>query len=306
MNALDDTTLINQFIRGEVSLAANQNLRVEAAFNVMQLLTKRGVLLAIASLAGESQTPTIAVRQTSDYWKLIHQLLLKNHFLMIEPAEQAGFMKYEERSIPAGYQLNCTEARQLWKAWWTGMRHNNRHSIQIDLLIFQRNTWYPVRDIACNQGTLFIQSLAAEIALQGDDLIVWLQKGNLPIDQPVAAQPQPAQVSEASPLKQRLQSQNCSNSHLQKALGADTAIGSIAPNHPVEPVAEKAIAPTQVDLTQVLRQHQGRLYVTTALGEVVIEGLDLKAWLSMEATTPRPQPIDLNHYRERESRAIHR
>jgi hypothetical protein len=293
MTALDDTTLINKFIRGEVSLAANQNLRVEVAFEVVQLLTKRGILLATASLEGEHQTRTIVVRQNSDYWQLMHRLLAESRFMLIEPAEQSGFVKYEERPVPAGYKLYCTEARQLWKAWWTNIRHGNRHSIQLELLIFQRNTWYPVREIACNQGTLFVKTLAAEIALQGNDLIAWLQKGESPIDQHLDQKlpvPQPTtqkvSVSEAvSP---------------SRSIEFNGAVES----KPTRPAAQMVAG---ADLSTVIRHSQGKLYVTTALGEVVIEGIDLKVWLnSLESTPTRPQPIDLNRYREREGKAISR
>jgi hypothetical protein len=304
MNALDDTTLITQFIRGEVSLAANQNLRVEAAFEVVQLLTKRGILLATASLEGEHQTRTIVARQNSDYWQLMHRLLAESRFMLIEPAEQAGFVKYEERPVPAGYQLNCTEARQLWKAWWTNIRHGNRHSIQLELLIFQRNTWYPVREIACNQGTLFVKTLAAEIALQGNDLIAWLQKGGSPIDQ---------HLDQKLPVPQATTQKESANNGVAAQKGA---VGeAVAATMPIEvngAVEAKAARPNaqmaaRADLSTVIRHSQGKLYVTTALGEVVIEGIDLKVWLnSLEATPARPQSIDLHRYREREGQAISR
>jgi hypothetical protein len=73
MAALDDITLIKKFVDGEDILLANPNLRVEPAFDTVQLLAKTGEL--IATLKFVSKIRTALVRRESKYWDLVHQAL---------------------------------------------------------------------------------------------------------------------------------------------------------------------------------------------------------------------------------------
>src|SRR6476646_2919196 len=117
MTLLDDIVLIRQFVKGETTLAANQNLRVESAFNALQLMAKRRGVIATAQLnVGEAKT--VLAKAESEYWGLLHQVLQEYGWMPAESQDQAGWMKYEHRAIPAGYQVNYTESRQLWKEWW--------------------------------------------------------------------------------------------------------------------------------------------------------------------------------------------
>ncbi|HEY9805578.1 MAG TPA: hypothetical protein V6D04_03365, partial [Candidatus Obscuribacterales bacterium] len=70
MTLLDDIALIRQFVKGETTLAANQNLRVEAAFNALQLLVKRRGVVATAQL-NDGKVSAILARAESEYWGLL-------------------------------------------------------------------------------------------------------------------------------------------------------------------------------------------------------------------------------------------
>ncbi len=174
MAALDDITLIKKFVDGEDILLANPNLRVEPAFNTAQLLAKTGELIATLKLV--SKIRTALVRRESKYWDLVHQALQTNSFIPMSQVENLGFMQYEQHEIPAGYKLNYTEAKFLWKDWWLSRYKNHSPHLQLDLLIFQRNTWYAIRDIICSEGTLFIKTWIAEVPLHICDRVVWLSK----------------------------------------------------------------------------------------------------------------------------------
>lgn len=179
MNSLDDITLIQQFVTGQLTLASNQNLRIETADDTSQLLTRRGSLLATIRRPA-SRLPSANVRRESEYWPLINQILSDACFRFIGPSRQVGFVAYQECKVSLGYRLNCTEARILWRTWWTRAR-GGRHGIDMDILVHTRHTWYAIQDVVCQQGTLFFKTLAGELTLQGSDLVAWLSQVNIPV-----------------------------------------------------------------------------------------------------------------------------
>ncbi|MBL1173735.1 hypothetical protein [Pantanalinema sp. GBBB05] len=279
MNTLDDLVLIQKFIRGETTLLANQRLRVESVFDSIQLLAKRGGL--IATIKQSSEGLAVLLRRDSDYYGLVHQCLLDRSFMPTGVIDASGFEQYCLCRVPAGYKLNCTEARALWKEWWMSARHGNRSSIQTNLLIFTRNTWYPIREIACNQGTVFISTLVTEVMLQGTDQVIWLSR--LPGEALDAARSF-SQNPAAAPTVQ----------YTYDKLGRPTVVRSTAPDRP-EAVGSHhpAALPKQVDdseagistaalrpdLRQVVKMRHGKLYITTAVGEIVVQGGNLQFWL---------------------------
>lgn len=304
MTPSDDAALVSQFLNRE-AFAANQNLRVEPAFDSVQLLAKRGGM--VATLKVVKGIKTVTLRRGSEYSNLVHHVLIEQNYIPVSQSSQAEVIQYEARHIPAGYKLHCAEARFLWKEWWTGIRDGNRNSIQTDLLIYTRNTWYPIREVACSQGVLFVTTLVSEFVFQGADQVIWLTKS------PNEANQTPAQVNEA---KERA-----------KAFLAATRSGSrLFSDQPIAPTNQQPVAalPTpgsgacnrnpeddfHPDLRQVVKFHQGKLYIATALGEIVVEGANLKFWLNDETLvdSEKPdtarKPIDFGSYLERETRAV--
>lgn len=279
MNTLDDLALIQKFIRGETTLLANQRLRIESVFDSTQLSAKRGGLIATIKPGAEGLI--VLLRRDSEYYNLVHQCLLDRSLMPTGEIDQAGFERYCPCRVPAGYKLNCTEARALWKEWWMSARHGNRSSIQTNLLIFTRNTWYPIREIACNQGTVFITTLVTEVMLQGTDQVIWLSR--LPGEAPNPAK----NLSQKPPAPPEVR-------YGHDNLGRPTVIRSPAPT-PSEAAAgsHRAVLPKHVDesetgvsstalhpdLRRVVKMRQGKLYITTALGEVVVQGGNLQFWL---------------------------
>jgi hypothetical protein len=64
MNLLDDIELVRQFVQGEVKLHYNQNLRVEPLSDTIQLISKKGILLA--KLQHVNNLKVFLVRKESD------------------------------------------------------------------------------------------------------------------------------------------------------------------------------------------------------------------------------------------------
>lgn len=276
MTLLDDIALIRQFVKGETALAANQNLRVESAFNTLQLFAKRRGLIATAQLS-DGEVKTVLARADSEYWGLLHQVAQEHGLMPSDQQDQAGWMKYEHRPIPPGYQVNYTEARLLWKEWWVRSRQSPSRSIELNLLIFvaKRQQWYPIREIVCHEGTLYIKTLVAELMLLGGDSIVWLvQAGHK--EKPAQSEKTTIQPAASPPtVEQNADMTGTTSTPTNGAPPVATSPRSPAGNTP-SPSATAAVA----KLRGVLRVKQNRLYIQTPAGEVVIEGTNMRFWLN--------------------------
>lgn len=178
MPILDDTTLVEKFVKGEGELLSNPNLRVESVFETTQLLTKSGEFVAFVK--PEDDIPSVSVNVKAKYWELTHKVLLEYSFLPIGQPEREGILRYEKHEIPSGYTVNYTSAKLLWREWWTHNRLHNASSIQLDLLILTRSRWYPIRAIAYNPEELFLTTLVEEVRLQYEDKVIWLKRSPVP------------------------------------------------------------------------------------------------------------------------------
>ncbi|MGD1853310.1 MAG: hypothetical protein ACFB2W_03585 [Leptolyngbyaceae cyanobacterium] len=246
--AVDNITLIDAFLKGDDSLLANREMRVEKVRDETQLLTTQGILLAKGRI--KSRLPSIVVRLQSDYWELIHQLALKASLipLQIQQAqlEKAAFAQYDYHSVPAGYQIHCQEASAFWKTWWI----NHRKLQLMDLLLLYNKRWYPVNQMQCETGTIYVKTWRGEKTFSITDTVIWLDRNTHEQRQRRQAQ-KPAQIK----------------SLRKKPLANQTT------DHPAIPD----------DLRQVIQASSNRLIVHTVLGPVIIEGQNLTCMLARKA-----------------------
>jgi hypothetical protein len=42
--------------------------------------------------------------------------------------------------------------------------------------MLRQGTWYPIRDIICSHGTLYIKTIGDEVVIYGADMLIWEQK----------------------------------------------------------------------------------------------------------------------------------
>ncbi|MGB3199297.1 MAG: hypothetical protein WBA99_00245, partial [Nodosilinea sp.] len=174
MTSLDDLTLLQWFVSGDATLEANQSLHIQPASSSRQLLGRRGVLLATAYDA--ALPPHVEVRRNTAYTDVLHQILIDHHFVPTGQDRDSQTLRYAYYPIPDGYHIVHGQARQLWKLWWSHpSRLRDRHR-QFDLFALVKHQWYPVRDIALNSGTLYVETLRGETVHHGDDMMVWLEK----------------------------------------------------------------------------------------------------------------------------------
>jgi hypothetical protein len=308
LRKLDDKTLIQKFVTEEATLLSNQNLRVEATFDAFQLLArKEGV---IATLKVVSKVRTLLLKQQSQFWMLIHQVVIDAGFVPIRYADSQGWVKYEHYDIPVGYQMKYTEARLLWKEWWMRQRHYNSNSIQLDLLIFTKDKWYPIRDIKVSQGTVFIKTLLSETMLEASGQVAWLRRSedqsepNSKVDHSRLREAPPTVGDSIKGQADASQSVVSPSDTTQVLVDPQSQPPAPPPRRPrpnPEPgnrVHQPAPAPP-LDFSSIVQFRDGRLYIHTAIGEVIVEGSDFRFSLNpsrnsnpgqkLSATEPPPR-----------------
>lgn len=246
--ALDNVTLIQKFLKGEATLLANRELRIEKVLDETQLLTTQGILLAKGRFKG--RLPNVVVRLASDYWEIINQLALAASFIPfgISQArlEKAKFAQYDYHSVPAGYQAHCQDAASFWKTWWI----NHRRLQLMDMLLLCNKRWSPINQMVCDTGTIYVKTWRGEQTLSLADTVVWIDRN---------IQEQRRRVT----------------LHKHHDPGR---LGSLKESSIQTDKAEQPIVPAE--LQQVIKAGKNRLLVHTVLGPVVIEGQNLVCTLA--------------------------
>ncbi|MGB3137692.1 MAG: hypothetical protein WBG38_09425 [Nodosilinea sp.] len=241
MTSLDDLTLMQWFVSGDATLEANQSLRIQPVGSLRLLTSRHGLPLATAYDA--DTPPRIEVRRDTDYTDVLNQILVDHHFV---PTGQApDQLCYAHYPVPEGYRIVYSQARQLWQLWWSHSSRLSDRSLQLDLFVLTQKQWYPVRDIVINSGRLHIETLKGETVHHGDDMMVWLEKDiaeEVEKTQSWAAPKPSATTGPAAPL-------------------------------PLPQSAQAKPAPASV-----VCRRDGKIYVKTPAGVVVIEGDNLKAY----------------------------
>ena len=246
LNIIDDKTLINQYIQGTTKLAFNQNLRIESISETIQLLTKKGFLLASINLANKSKV--FLVRQNSNYLELINQVLLENSFIPTGKLEN-GLMRYEYYQIPVGYHINYTEVRYLWRLWRSQTNVRERNQTKLNLLIFSGNNFQKIQEMAFSRESVYVKTANNEIIVQSGDRVIWIS--------PAQAQSEPT-----------------------TAIPANTSINDYISLEYQSQGSEQLLSKLAVKTNNIVNLSQGKLYIQTTEGEIVVEGSNLKFWFN--------------------------
>ncbi|HEY9736764.1 MAG TPA: hypothetical protein V6D06_10795 [Trichocoleus sp.] len=268
MSRPDDITLIQRFIAGGDALESNQNLRVLPANDQLQLLSRRGLVLAISDPA--AHPPTIAIRSTSEFSEILNKVLLAHHYIPVGQAADVHFLNYQHCPIPSNYTVSYSPARDLWKQWWVRRNELLRMGLQMDLLVLTRGKWYPVRDIILAQSTLYISTHLGETAHMADDKIVWLEKDTVTTETkilpPLRGTTPPQEAAPKRPPGPTPTSAPVSQSPAPAAQCSEIAVSNV--------------------LQSVVRCVAGKLYIRTTMGEVVVEGNQLKCYPNRTGNQP--------------------
>ncbi|RUT07620.1 hypothetical protein DSM106972_018800 [Dulcicalothrix desertica PCC 7102] len=286
VNLLDDVSLIKEYIQGKNKLGFNNNLRVEPVGETIQLLTKKGVMLASVNIA--SQFKVVLVRQDSNYWELINKILLENS-LMPTGKLVNELMRYEYHPIPRGYQINYAEANQLWQYWQRNINQNTDGTRRLNLLVFNPEGWQPIKDVGLSNETVFIKTYASDVVIHNCSRIAWLA----PIRESFDSLPQ--KPTFVKPTVPAIVEEDTAHENLQ--LVVQNMLWSQAQvTKEVEQVQQPSVLNSTKNSSKtagnVLSIDQGRLYIQTIEGEIVVEGSDLAFWFSPpEGQNIQPQPV---------------
>jgi hypothetical protein len=294
INSLDDNTLIKEFISGIKQLIFNQNLCIEPVYNSLQLLTKKGLLLATLSDAG--QYKTVFVKPQTSYCEIIHTILLEQSIMPTDEVEH-GLIRYEYNPIPLGYQIHHGEANALWKIWRQNISHkksqNTSSKLDIEkhlsILAFTKEGWQPVIEISYGNESVFIKTCVDEIVVHISDRIFWSS---------------PKEDTEISTIEQENKAETTTmrNQNNLAEISTDISdepvtilqttpwnimqtqenIEKIEPDKPVMEIANPTSSKmtSQTSTNNILSIFQGKLYIQTIEGEIVVDGSHLKFWFS--------------------------
>ena len=245
--ALDNITLIQKFLKGDDTLLANRELRIEKALDETQLLTTQGILLAKGRF--KEHLPNVVVRLKSDYWEVINQLALSASFIPFSISQarlaKAKFTQYDYHSLPTGYQVHCQDAAAFWKTWWI----NHRRLQLMDMLLLCNKRWCPINQMVCDTGTIYVKTWRGEQALSLAETVVWIDRNTQ------------EQRRRAMPRKHH-----------------DPGRSGVSGESPVRSKDKQPLVPAE--LQQVIKADENRLLVHTVLGPVVIEGENLTCTLA--------------------------
>ncbi|WP_103125046.1 hypothetical protein [Nostoc cycadae] len=175
---LSNLEIIHEFVDKTIHnkdiLLSNSALTAQTVYNTNQLTAKSQGVIATAQL--NCALSEFLVQANSTHWESINQVLVEYSYLLKGEIDNRGFYQYKYCKVPKGYQMHCTKSVFLWRAWWRYRKNVLKGGIPLDLLIQNRDAWYPIRDLTISDGLLYIKTLGSEIAVHSEDLIIWLNK----------------------------------------------------------------------------------------------------------------------------------
>ncbi|MCC5635711.1 hypothetical protein LC593_07565 [Nostoc sp. CHAB 5844] len=175
---LSNLELIREFVDKTIHkkdiLLSNSTLTAQTVYKTNQLTAKSQGVIATAQL--HNTFPEFLVQTKSSHWESMNQTLAEYSYLIKGELDNRGFYRYQYCEVPKGYQMHCTKSVLLWRAWWKYRKNVLRGGIPLDLLIQNRDSWYPIRDLTISDGLLYIKTLGSEIAIHSEDLVIWLSK----------------------------------------------------------------------------------------------------------------------------------
>ena len=125
----------------------------------------------------------------------------------------------------------------------------------MDMLLLHNNRWYPVSQMLCDTGSIYVKTWRGEQVLYITDRVVWLDRNT-----------------------QEKRKQIEINRHQARA----QAMPIKYPYHFDQPDRSHCTVPA--DLAQVIKAGKDRLLVRTAVGIVLIEGQNLTCKLARKLT----------------------
>jgi hypothetical protein len=180
---MKESEIIGYFVQGQKQAVASGNLKLEYTETSIRLSNHNAQLIGISKQVNKWQRKVLISNKFADKHTLVSALLAVG-FIARQKSSHPEFTEYHHYQVPDGYHLNYTEVMQLWRTWW----HNKRYQLNvagapIDLLIFNKGNWYPVKDLQPKQGSFILLTDRGEISIEAAEYIVWIDSAEqtLPI-----------------------------------------------------------------------------------------------------------------------------
>ncbi len=173
-----ESEIIEYFVQGQKQTVASGNLKLEYTETSIRLSNNNAQLIGISKQVNKWQRKVLISNKCADKRTLV-QALLETGFIARQKSSHPEFAEYHYYQVPDGYNLNYTEVMQLWRTWW----HNKRYQLNvaiapIDLLIFSKGHWYPVKDLQPKQGSFILLTARGEISIEAAEYIVWIDSAD--------------------------------------------------------------------------------------------------------------------------------
>jgi hypothetical protein len=169
-----ESEIIRCFAQGQQQAIFSENLKLECTETSIRLTNNNGKLIGISKQVNQWQRKVL-IGTNSVYKSILIKTLLAAGFIARQKSSHPEFSEYHYYQVPDGYNLQYTEIIQLWRTWW----HNKRYQLNlviapIDLLVFLKGNWYPIKDLQPKQGSFVLLTARGEMAIEAEDYIVWI------------------------------------------------------------------------------------------------------------------------------------
>jgi hypothetical protein len=169
-----ESEIIGYFVQGQKQTVSSGNLKLEYTETSIRLSNNKAQLIGISKQVNKWQRKVLISNKFADKLPLVQELVAAG-FIARQKSSHPEFAEYHYYQVPDGYHLNYTEVMQLWRTWWHNKRYQlNITSAPIDLLIFNKGNWYPVKDLQPKQGSFILLTARGEISIEAAEYIVWI------------------------------------------------------------------------------------------------------------------------------------
>jgi hypothetical protein len=171
---MKESEIIEYFVQGQKQAVDSGKLKLEYTETSIRLSNNNAQLVGISKQVNKWQRKVLVSNKFADKFTIV-QALVAAGFIARQKSSHPEFAEYHYYQVPDGYRLNYTEVMQLWRTWWHNKRYQlNVASAPIDLLIFNKGNWYPVKDLQPKQGSFILLTARGEISIEAAEYIVWI------------------------------------------------------------------------------------------------------------------------------------
>lgn len=173
-----ESEIIEYFVQGHKQAISSNNLKLEYTETSIRLSNNNAQLIGISKQVNKWQRKVLIGNKFADK-RIIVQALVAAGFIARQKSSHPEFSEYHYYQVPDGYGLNYTDIMQLWRTWWHNKRYQlNVASAPIDLMIFNRGNWYPVKDLQPKQGSFILLTARGELSIEAAEYIVWIDSAD--------------------------------------------------------------------------------------------------------------------------------